>query len=434
MSYRPHPPPSPRLIGYDPVCDLPPDHLARLVEAVVEEALTVAPHPRVPGTCPYDPRLPIKVLIYGYATGTRSSRRLEQACAESLPYLFLTRGDTPSYRTLCRARLEHRDLLEQVWISLFAVAGRCGLKRVGKIVVDSTKLRADASPEAVLTPGEYSAVQAELARILEEARQVDEQEEQAGTPSATRLGASVEREQMRDLLRRVRKQLAQAKRAAAQAKREPTPRDGEGTVPEGGTAPDEPPAAAGAGSAGDGREGAQPRAEEKERVGAGEAPSPRSAPGADGVAQEGADAAAAPSPRHGARLSPRMQARVAAALAALAAAIAEERKHLCLTDPEARMMGEGRSRRVQECYSFEVAVDREAGLLLAGSVTQEASDNARLEPLVEAAGAHVPAGVQAVDADSGYCSGGAVGRLIRAGVDTCRYDPRPRAGERVLRV
>src|SRR5713226_5855691 len=220
MSYRPYAPPAPLLIGYDPVCDLPPDHLARLVEAVVEEAITVPRHPYGPGNAPFDPRLPIKVLVYGYATGVRSSRRLEQSCGESLPYLFLTRGDTPSYRTLCRTRVEQSELIEQVWISLFAVAGRCGLKRVGKIVVDSSKLRADASPEAVLTPEEYAAVRGELGRILEEARQVDEQEEQAGVRGTTRLGAPVEREQMRDILRRVRQQLAQAKRAEAAAKKE----------------------------------------------------------------------------------------------------------------------------------------------------------------------------------------------------------------------
>jgi transposase len=117
-----------------------------------------------------------------------------------------------------------------------------------------------------------------------------------------------------------------------------------------------------------------------------------------------------------------MRQRVKAGLAAVEAALAEERKHLCLTDPDARMMGEGRSRQVREGYSFEVAVDREAGLLVVGQVTQEASDNARLEPLVEAAKAHEPEGVKAVDGDSGFYKGGPLGRLIGAGIDTCVPD------------
>jgi transposase len=397
MSYRPYAPPAPLLIGYDPVCDLPPDHLARLVEAVVEESLTVPPPPPGPGQPPFDPRLPIKVLVYGYATGLRSSRRLEQACNESLPYLFLTRGDTPSYKTLCRTRLEHVALIEQVWIGLFAVAERCGLKRVGQIVVDSSKLRADASPEAVLKAEEYAAVRAELQRILAEAQTVDEQEEQAGPRSSTRLGQAVEREQMRDILRRVRKQLAQAKRAAKAAPGAPT-ETGSPEPSARGPAPEAAPAAPTGTTAPAGSEPAPPTA-----------PDPGGSP--DPVP-------AGPRPA----LTRQMRARVLAALAALEAALTEGRQHLCLTDPDARMMGEGRSKRVQECYSYEVAVDRGAGLLVYGGVTQQATDNDRLEVVVAGAEAQEPEGVKAVDADCGFFSGGTVGRLIRAGIDTCVPD------------
>jgi transposase len=432
VSYRPHPSPSPLLIGYDPVCDLPLDHLARLVEAVVEEAITVAPHPRAPGNCPFDPRLPIKVLIYGYATGTRSSRRLEQHCRESLPYLFLTRGDAVSYRTLCRTRVENSDLIEQVWISLFAVADQCGLKRVGQIVIDSSKLRADASPEAVLTPDEYTAVRAELTRILEEARQVDEQEEQAGLRGTTRTGAPVEREQMRDILRRVRKQLVAGKRAEAAAKKEAAAKEGKAAkqpaaAPPQAAAPDTAAAEGGpatdtvapVASAGEAVRGAPP---EPVPAAEGEAVAPMIEVAESELSLVAEKAADPTSRTPGQMLTRRMRQRLEAAVAALDEALEEGRKHLCLTDPDARMMGEGRSKRVQECYSFEVAVDREDGLLVAAGVTQEASDNGRLEPVVEQAKAHEPEGVKKVDTDSGYFSGGGVGRLIRAGVDTCIPD------------
>src|SRR5689334_3938299 len=99
-------------------------------------------------------------------------------------------------------------------------------------------------------------------------------------------------------------------------------------------------------------------------------------------------------------MSAQMLRRVAVGLQALAAAEAEGRKHLCLTDPDARMMFGGRERSTAECYSFEVAVDN--GLLVVGQSSQESHDNTRLEPLVEAAGKHEPGGVTAVDADSGY--------------------------------
>ena len=128
MSYRSHPSPTPLLFGYDPVRDLPADHLARLVEQVVEASVSPPQRPRRRGQPAFDPRLPIKVLVYGYATGQRSSRQLERLCHESLPYLFLTRGDAPSYRTLCTVRVEQGALIEAVWVSLFAVAQAAGLK------------------------------------------------------------------------------------------------------------------------------------------------------------------------------------------------------------------------------------------------------------------------------------------------------------------
>lgn len=120
-------------------------------------------------------------------------------------------------------------------------------------------------------------------------------------------------------------------------------------------------------------------------------------------------------------MSPKMLQQVAHGLKALAAAEADGRKHLCLTDPDARMMGGGRERLVRECYSWEVAVDQ--GLLVAGEVTAENADNARLEPLVAAAHQHEPEGVTAVEADSGYYAGDPVGRLLEAGLDLCIPDP-----------
>ncbi len=108
MAYRPHNPSVPLLFGYDPERDLPQNHLARLVERVVEESLPSKVASVVPGQPAFDPRLCAKVLLYGYATGIRSSRQLQRLCEESLPYLYLTRGDTPSYRTLCAFRVHMR--------------------------------------------------------------------------------------------------------------------------------------------------------------------------------------------------------------------------------------------------------------------------------------------------------------------------------------
>lgn len=224
--HRPHPSPGPLLLGYDPDRDLSKDHLARLVETVVETALEGHRSEGGQGQPRYDPRLLLKVLVYAYATGVRSSRVMERLCQESLPYLYLTRGDCPSYRTLCHARIDYRELIEDVWVSLLASASEAGIHRVGRITVDSTKVRANASMESVVRQDEYAAMLGEIAIILEECAAEDNREETEGLRVATRTGEVVERDRMRDVLRKVR-----ASRRAQKG------------VPEGATPP-EPPARA----------------------------------------------------------------------------------------------------------------------------------------------------------------------------------------------
>ena len=357
--YRRHEAPARLLVGYDPVTDLPSDHLARLVEMVVEESVIVKARKPQAGQPKFDPRLCLKVLVYGYATGVRSSRQLEKQCKESLPYLFLTRGDTPSYRTLCSFRIESKDLLSQVWLGLFGVAKNLGLKRLGRIVMDSTKLRANTSSEMILARDEYAGVKLELQRILDEAEAKDKQEDAEGYAGETRTGTDVGNLQMRDILRKVRRQLSKHSE-----------------------------------------------------------PDPTHESGAKGGAVE-IDRRVFKS-RKG--LTARMKDRLKDAGKSIAEAESDGRQHLCLTDPDARMMHGGVEKRIRECHSLEVAVDKDCGLLVADGVTQIGNDNERLVPLVEAAETNEPEGIKAVDTDSGYFQADAVADLARRGIDTCIPD------------
>jgi transposase len=379
VPFRSHPPPTPLLFGYDPVRDLPQDHLARLVEQVVEESLATSYRPNTPGQPTFDPRLCAKVLLYGYATGVRSSRLLERHCNESLAYLFLTRGDTPSYRTLCSFRVEHADLIETVWVGMFAVAEQAGMKRLGRIVIDSTKMHADAGPEAVVKADEYEAVLKELQSILNEAQATDTSEDNQA-PGSTLLGKSVPREQMRDILRRVRKQQGQHKASASKDKNDPPPAPPTQELPE------------------------APKTQEP-------APSPTSPM----LSEQATD-----TPIERPPLGPRMLARITTAIQTIQDAQKEQQKHACLTDPDARMMGEGREKRIRECHSFEVAVDN--ALLVVGQSCQSPVDNPRLLPLVEAARLQEPDGLVAVDSDSGYYAGDAIFSLLAEGLDVCIPD------------
>lgn len=216
MSYRDHPPVSPALFGYDPALEVPQDHLARLVDQVVDAAIQPPPRVGIRGTRPYDPRVVLKVLLFGYALGIRSSRVLEEMCRDRLSFKLLTRGETPSYRTICHVRVKYKELLAQVFVSLFAVADRAGIKRCGRLKLDTHKVPANASPESVIKKDEFADVLAEFERILQEAEAVDAREDsEGGGPTQTSLGKSVETDQVRDIVRRVRKQMSESKRAVS---------------------------------------------------------------------------------------------------------------------------------------------------------------------------------------------------------------------------
>lgn len=418
MAYRPHYAPQARLFGYDPVSDLAPDHLARLVEAVVEETVRPKRKLRAPGRPQFDPRLLLKVLVYGYATGSRSSRQLERMCNENLAYLFLTRGDTPSYRTLCSARKDHADLLEQIFVGLLAFARAHGLKQVGRIVVDSTRLRANASPEAVLTPDEYEPLREELQRILAEAEATDAQEEEEGHPGQTCTGQPVEPDQLRDILRRVRAQRRRAKRAKKKKKDPGKPAEPATTAeatPEAAAAAETPPSespAAASPAAADQPTPASPATPPNAQTNPDHEPDNDPSP-------EGKQPAPTTPPT---RLTKKRIQSLKQTLAAVEDATERERPYLCLTDPDAEMMRGGRQPRLQEGHSLEVAVDEGSGLLVVGQTTQCPHDNQRLEPLVAAAEAQEPGGIQAVTGDSGYYGGDAVGRLLERGIDVCVPD------------
>jgi hypothetical protein len=339
------------------------------------------------------------VLLYGYATGTRSSRRLEQQCRESLPFLFLTRGDTPSYRTLCTARKTLEKELELVWQGLFEVAATHGMRRVGCLVLDSSRWRADAGKEATLEKDEYAAVLAEFRRVLAEAEAADREEEAQGARSETTLETEVSPEQVREILRRVRRKRTGSSRrggdsvAAAPPAEEPPAEEPPAEEPPAEEPPAaEPPAAA----------TETPRGEEGD------------SPTFEGTEKETGATGARP------RITAKMRQRLEQLIPVLEEALASERKHVNLTDPDAAFMPLGSEKRLGMGHSFEAVVDGK--LLVVGQRGDGSTDNARLEPLLEAAATREPDGIHQVTGDSGFYRGEVIGKQLAAGVDVCIPD------------
>jgi transposase len=205
MPYKEHAPAGPALLGYDPWSELPEDHLARLVDKVVD-SVEVPEERSGLGQSGYHPHLLAKVLLYAYATGVFSSRRMDANCGDSLAYLYLTRGSRPSYHVLSDSRTLYKDLLERVWLALLATASSEGMPRVGRIDVDATRIKANSSGDLVISAADYDELIDRLTELLERSREVDARESEEGVSVKTQTGVDASKVQIRTVVRSLGKE------------------------------------------------------------------------------------------------------------------------------------------------------------------------------------------------------------------------------------
>src|SRR4029078_4233846 len=97
------------------------------------------------GQPPYHPRLLVTLLLYCYATGTRSSRKIMRRCQTDLACRILVGEDIPDFRTLTDFRMLHLERLEQLFVEVLKLCGLAGLTKLGTLVLDGSKVKANAS-------------------------------------------------------------------------------------------------------------------------------------------------------------------------------------------------------------------------------------------------------------------------------------------------
>jgi len=125
----------------------------------------------------YPPRAMLKVLLYGYSLGMRSSRHLERACRMDRAFQFLAHGLQPDFRTLCRFRRRHADLLKGLFAQTVRMCQEAGLVSLGHVAVDGTKVRANRSGDALAKAKE--ALRDALAEAEEADADIPEDEQAA---------------------------------------------------------------------------------------------------------------------------------------------------------------------------------------------------------------------------------------------------------------
>ena len=152
---------------------LPEDHLARFVAELVDQVLDLAPiyddYREVRGYPPYDPRLMVRLLVYGYSVGVRSSRAMARRCVDDVAFRFLSADQAPDFRSIARFRRRHLDALAGLFTQSLHLAQRLGMVTMGRVALDGTKLRANASKHKAMSYARLAdkeqAVEAEIAGL-----------------------------------------------------------------------------------------------------------------------------------------------------------------------------------------------------------------------------------------------------------------------------
>lgn len=191
---------------------IPADHVARYVAMFVDAleradwlALGVAPEGAARGALAYHPRVLLGVWLYGFMTGVRSSRKLEGACRDQVPYLWLTGWQRPDHNTLWRFYQEHREAMRTLLKRTVRVAVRTGLVELAVQAVDGTRVAGSAARERTLDVDELAAL---LGRTETAILELEAQNAGGDDPPAVRLPAELEqqtalRERVQEALARV---------------------------------------------------------------------------------------------------------------------------------------------------------------------------------------------------------------------------------------
>ena len=164
---------------------LPEDHLVYFVSDVVDQLDLGAIHAwyagEKRGRPPYDPLLMTKLLVYGYCTGVFSSRRLHKRIQEDIPFKVLAAGNEPDFRTISDFRKIHLVALQGLFEQVLEMALESGTVNLGRVSLDGTKVKANASKHKAVSYGRAKEKQRQLREevkeLLAQAAAADEEED-----------------------------------------------------------------------------------------------------------------------------------------------------------------------------------------------------------------------------------------------------------------
>ncbi len=209
---------------------LPPDHLVWFISETVDELdlseIVESYRDGGQGNLSYHPAMMLKILIYGYATGVFSSRRIARQIQENIAFRVLAAQNMPDHRTICRFREQHLEAFERLFVEVVQIARHAGLVKMGTLAVDGSRIRANASKRKAMS---YERMQQEEKRLGKEIRALTNRASKRDAAEDVEFGPDFRGDQLPAELQRREDRLAkikEAKRRLEARKREETVEQG----------------------------------------------------------------------------------------------------------------------------------------------------------------------------------------------------------------
>lgn len=189
--FRAYDPEQPYLLPPAPRDWLPEGHLALFVHDLVDqldvrEIIESYGSGESGGRPPFEPRMMLRVWIYAYAVGVRSSRKVQRALVEDVAFRFLSGNQQPRYWALNEFRARHREALSNLFVQSVRLAAGAGLVKLGHVAIDGSKLKANASLNKAMSYGrmirEEERLRKEIEAYLDACDEVDAAEDEEFGP------------------------------------------------------------------------------------------------------------------------------------------------------------------------------------------------------------------------------------------------------------
>ena len=341
---------------------LPERHLARFILDVVDalnlsDLMATYEKNTNRGRSGYHPRMMLGLILYGYCTGTRSSRQIERRTHEDVAYRVLSGNQHPDHDSIATFRQRHLSVIAKLFVQVLQLCDKAGLVKLGTVAIDGSKVKANASKHKAMSYDRMceteQRLQAEVNALLAAAAQADADED-------ARFGKGKGGDELPDELARRESRLAKIRAAKAELEQEAKEKAA--------------------------RTAAAAKAKNEERRRKEE----------ETGKKVGSHAAAVPD---------------------VDTAVPEPKAQRNFTDAESRIMKDGATKGFEQAYNAQVTVDSTAQVIVAAAVTQETNDKKQLVPMVLKVAEQAGRLPEKVLADAGYFAEAAVTDQRLAAVD-----------------